>query len=53
WLFHVEGFDNLFNNGTALEDDDEFDINSIHSKLSRIGNQDTLNIGSILIVSIS
>ncbi|CAF2056489.1 unnamed protein product [Rotaria magnacalcarata] len=51
WLFHVEGFDNLSNNGIALEDDDEFDINSIHSKLSQIGNQDTLNIGSILINS--
>ncbi|CAF4064422.1 unnamed protein product, partial [Rotaria magnacalcarata] len=49
WLFHVEGFNNLSNNGIALEEDDEFDINSIHSKLSQIGNQDTLNIGSILI----
>jgi hypothetical protein len=51
WLFHIEGLDGLSNTGISLEDNGEFDIDSIRSKLIGIGNGDALNIGAILITS--
>lgn len=51
WLFHVEGVDGLSNDGIPLENNGEFNINSIHSKLSQTGHGDDLSVGSILINS--
>ncbi|CAF0757535.1 unnamed protein product [Rotaria sp. Silwood1] len=51
WLFHIEGLDRLSNTGISLDDNGEFDIDSIHSKLSQTGNADALSMGSVIISS--
>ncbi|CAF0802734.1 unnamed protein product [Rotaria sordida] len=51
WLIHIEGLDRLSDTGTPLEDNCEFDINSLQSKLNQIGNYDILSTGSIVISS--
>jgi len=49
WILHVEGVDKLSDDGILLEDNVEFDIESISSKLSHTGSSNELTTGSILI----
>ncbi|CAF4650979.1 unnamed protein product [Rotaria socialis] len=52
WLFHVEGFDNLFNNGTALEDNSKSDMDNLEQTLKTQISQmnDQASIKYIVIV---